>query len=129
MNIQCPNCKKKFKVPDEYEGKTAKCPSCKHDFIAVNKDFIYRTKPSKNIDFNPSNNSKWQMPDNGYLHFFGNSALVIACFCLYSSIIGENVTAGIGGLLLFFLGILINGIGTAIRAVNANTEELKKFKN
>src|SRR5262249_10200819 len=33
MVIACPECKKKFKGREELEGKTVRCPSCKHNFV------------------------------------------------------------------------------------------------
>jgi predicted Zn finger-like uncharacterized protein len=33
MVISCPECKKKFKGKEGLEGKTVRCPSCKHSFV------------------------------------------------------------------------------------------------
>ncbi len=30
IKVQCPRCKESFKAPDAYAGKTAQCPTCKH---------------------------------------------------------------------------------------------------
>jgi hypothetical protein len=35
IQIQCPACDKKLKVPDEFLGKTVRCPSCKKAFAAT----------------------------------------------------------------------------------------------
>lgn len=40
MKTQCPNCKKNFKAPDEYEGRKVKCTQCKIIFEAHKIDII-----------------------------------------------------------------------------------------
>lgn len=35
MKTQCPNCKTKFKAPDEHKGKKVKCPKCNEVFVIV----------------------------------------------------------------------------------------------
>lgn len=35
MKTQCPHCKAKFNVPDEYKGKKVKCLKCQESFICV----------------------------------------------------------------------------------------------
>lgn len=37
MKTQCPACKHTHEIPDEYEGKTIKCPSCKRPYNALPK--------------------------------------------------------------------------------------------
>lgn len=33
MKVACPSCRQALKVPDEWGGRTAKCPHCKHPFV------------------------------------------------------------------------------------------------
>lgn len=35
MKTRCPYCQKKFKAPDTYAGKQAKCPSCRQSFVVA----------------------------------------------------------------------------------------------
>jgi len=35
MITQCPNCKARFKAPDDWKGKETKCPKCKKPFTVV----------------------------------------------------------------------------------------------
>lgn len=91
------------------------------------KDVVFRTKSieSPNPDVMKST---CKPPNNGYLGWWGLIATVIACLCIFFGCL-ENTIIAAAGLILFFLGIAIMGIGTLVDTINANTEELKKWHN
>lgn len=128
MKTQCPNCKKEFESPDEYNNQTVKCPFCKQAFLAIKKDITYTSKPASPIPDNKIPPMFYTLPDNGYLQGFAVLAIIIACFCILGGLDKDPVIS-VGGLLLFFISIGLIGLGTIIRAINANTEELKKRHN
>jgi phage FluMu protein Com len=117
MKTQCPHCNTQTEIPVEFLDKTARCDFCKKLFLAEDIATMKFLKAEQR-----------QPPKSDYLRFFGGVAIAIACICILIGLSNENETIDISGLILFSLGIITIGIGTIIRAINANTEEIKKTR-
>lgn len=91
VKIQCPNCNKQFKAPDEYEGKKVKCAKCNFVFYAQKiedklnellKKTIQKKPKGQNLFIKIWNNSPIVFR-TAFLATLGViSALVIAYLCL-----------------------------------------------